>query len=199
VNTAQTNSMEKHVRPESVLDSLTRVHDEIGGLVASTDPARLEDRTPCSGWDVRALINHLVHLNLRYAAMADGKDIPGPDQDYLGNDYAQAYRKAARSSIDAFSRDGMLEQRYPSPWGEMNGAVLAQHVVNELVAHGWDLAKALGRPTNIVPDIAAESSRIWREWFADIGRQPGFEPEKRAPAGSGPADEMAAFLGRPVE
>lgn len=194
----QTNHMERFVRPDAVLDSLRRIHAEVGELVASADASRFADPTPCSEWDVRALINHLAHLNHMYAAMADGEKPPEPDRDYLGTDHVKAYRAATRRSFDAFSRAGMLEQRYPSPWGEVSGAVIAQHVVNEMVAHGWDLAKALGRSTDIVPEVATESGKIWREWFADIGRQQGFDPERKAPAGASPADEMAAFLGRRV-
>jgi uncharacterized protein (TIGR03086 family) len=196
----KTNSMADVITPERVLDSLDRVHDAIGGLVASTDPARLGDATPCKDWNVRTLINHLAHVDVQYAAMANGEPFPDPNTDHLGDDHAAGYKRAAKIAHDAFHRTGMIEQTYATPWGDVPGAVIVQHVVNELIAHGWDLARATGRPTDLVPDLAAESLAIWRAWFdGDVGRMEGsFGPERSAPAGATPADRMAAYLGRDV-
>jgi uncharacterized protein (TIGR03086 family) len=196
----KTNTMAEVVRPERVLDALDRVHDTVGGLVASTDTARLGDPTPCADWDVRTLINHLVEINKRYMAMIEGTEPPAAGEDVLRDDPAGAYREAARTLRDAVREPGAIDELYPSPWGEISGAVIVQHAINESIAHGWDLAKATGRPTDIVPDLATESLKVWRAWFdGDVGRMDDFfDAERPAPADASPADRVAAYLGREV-
>ena len=43
-----------------------------GAIVAGMPPDRWCDSTPCAGWDVRALVNHLVAGNLWAAELAAG-------------------------------------------------------------------------------------------------------------------------------
>ena len=183
----------------SVIDSFDRVQAAVEPLVEAVKPAQFGDPTPCTEWDVRALMNHLVHVIIRYAAIANG--LPPPDEaDHVGGDPATAFRESGRTAREAFLRPGMLEQPYDAPWGKIPGSMMVQHVVNELLAHGWDLARATGQSTDITPDLAAESLAIWREWSAHIPRSPGspFGPEQPAPNGATAADRLAAFLGRKV-
>lgn len=183
----------------SVIDSFNRVQEAVEALVGAVKPERFGDPTPCSEWDVRALINHLVHINIRYAAIANG--VAPPDEaDHVGNNPASALQESGRAAREAFLRPGMLEQPYDAPWGKIPGSMMVQHVVNELLAHGWDLARATGQSTDITPDLAEESLAIWREWSAHIPRSHGspFGPEQAAPNGATAADRLAAFLGRKV-
>jgi uncharacterized protein (TIGR03086 family) len=70
--------------------------------------------------------------------------------------------------------------------------------VNEYLAHGWDLADALGKPTDLLPDLAENALEQWRSRFGSTPRQPGgpFGAEVEAPSGATAADRLAAFLGR---
>jgi len=68
--------------------------------------------------------------------------------------------------------------------------------------HGWDLARAIGYPTDLDPDLAAQLLDQARMAITDAYRGPDgeapFGPAAQAPAGAGPADQLAAYLGRPV-
>src|SRR5262245_13141770 len=66
--------------------------------------------TPCSEWDVRALINHVAHGNLRFIAMLRGR--PGPDrgEDVLGEDPAAAFRSSFEGLAAVFDEDGFLQR-----------------------------------------------------------------------------------------
>ncbi len=57
---------------------------------------------------------------------------------------------------------------YRSPWGDVPGSVMVQHVVNELLLQGWDLARATGQPTDLARDLAEESLVIWRAWIGGL-------------------------------
>lgn len=188
------------VHHETVLDAFTRVIAEVEALVAAVEPGQLTAPTPCSEFQVRALINHLIFENLAHAALADGTTIPTPDAvtDYVGDDHVGAYRESARAVRAAFERPGMVTQRY-GPL-EAPGSMLVQQLIIELLSHGWDLAKATGQPADLSPDVAEDTLSVVRAWYRDQPRGPGnaFEPEQPVPAGASAADRLAAYLGRVV-
>jgi uncharacterized protein (TIGR03086 family) len=72
----------------------------------------------------------------------------------------------------------------------------------EQFTHGWDLARAIGYPADLDPGLATELLGQARLAVTDAFRgrdgQALFAPAVEAPAGAGPADQLAAFLGRPV-
>jgi uncharacterized protein (TIGR03086 family) len=188
------------VRHESVLDAFTRVIGDVESLVETVRPEQLAAPTPCSEFQVRALINHLIFENLAHVALADGAPIPAPDRstDYVGEDHVGAYRASAQRVRAAFSRPGMLTQRY-GPL-EAPGSMLVQQLVIELVSHGWDLARATGQDARLAPEVAEDALLVARSWYRDQPRGPGnaFGPEQPAPEGASPADRLAAYLGRPL-
>ena len=189
------------VRHEAVPDAFTRAIGEVEALVAAVRPEQLAAPTPCSEFDVRALINHLIFENLAHAALADGAAIPAPDRttDYVGGDHVAEYRASARAVRAAFARPGMVTQRY-GPL-EAPGSMLVQQLVIELLSHGWDLASATGQRTDLAPDVAEDTLLVARSWYRDQPRGQGnaFGPEQRVPTDASAADRLAAYLGRVVE
>jgi uncharacterized protein (TIGR03086 family) len=188
------------VRADTVAESFERALAAVEVLVAAVPPAQLSQPTRCQGWDVRAVVNHLIFENLAHAALANGEAIPTPDAttDYIGNDHVAAYRRSAEIARAALSRPGLLEQRYGP--AEAPGFMIVQQAINEQLAHGWDLATATGQPTDFAPDVAEEALAVLRVWLREAPRGPGcgYDPEQPAPAGATPADRLAAYLGRPI-
>lgn len=186
------------VRHEAVLDSYCRVQRTAEELVAAVRQDQFDDPTPCTEWTVRDLLNHLVFVDLLYAAHINREELP-EREDRLGGDHAVAFRHAGSLALTAFSRPGALDEGYTSPFGELRGSVIVQHVVNELLVHSWDLARATGQPTNIEPELAEESLAIWQAWIGGLPRGgEGFGPEQPVPDDASAADRLAAYLGRSV-
>jgi uncharacterized protein (TIGR03086 family) len=189
------------VHHDTVLDAFHRVIAEVEALVAAVEPQQLAAPTPCTEFRVRELINHLIFENLAHAALADGTPIPAPDRatDYVGDDHVAAYAASAQAVRAAFSRPGMLEQRY-GPL-QAPGSMLVQQLMIELLSHGWDLARATGQPADLAPDVAEDALVVARAWYRDQPRGPGnaFGPEQPAPAGASAADRLAAYLGRSLD
>ncbi len=180
--------------PECLLAGCARVLAEVERLVAAVDPARFGDPTPCAGWDVRALLEHLVWENLLWTSLADGAPRGDFTADHLGDDHVAAFQTAAAATLTAFRRPGMLRQRY----GDAPGWRLVEQVVIEMLVHGWDLATATGRPTDLAPDVAAAVLPSVRAIYGDLPRTAAgsFAPEQPAPVGATAADRLAAYLGR---
>jgi uncharacterized protein (TIGR03086 family) len=190
--------MASAVHPDRVLKSLDRVLTEVEALVRAVRPDQLGAPTPCTRWRVHDLLNHLVLVNLVYVAKIEERPAPDESADVLGDDPAGAFRASADLARVAFSRPGVLDLPCALPWGSVPGYVIVQHVVNELVVHGWDLAKATRQSTDLVPDIAAEALAAWRAWLGGRPRHDGgmFAPPRPAPVNACAADRLAAYLGR---
>ena len=153
-----------------VLTDLDRALTATEEVVAGIRDDQWAAPTPCTELDVRGVLNHLVRGNLLFVAVIRDEPRPEPGTDHLGDDPLAAFRGAAGRLREAFGAPGALDAVYAAPFGSGPGAVLAQVRVVEILAHGWDLARATGQPA-MFPDHVAE--RALR------GREPGV----RSPSG----------------
>ncbi|MHB6906593.1 TIGR03086 family metal-binding protein [Streptomyces sp. DB-54] len=184
--------------PERVLYAYERVGRAVGALVAGVRPADLARPTPCADWTVRQLLDHLVWESLMVTSIAEGTPRTDHAADHLGHDPRTAFEDATRTALTTFRSSGMLTRTF-GPY-EAPGALLVQQVVVELLAHGWDLARALGAPTGLAPEVAEETLAAARRIYGAAPRTEGgsFAPERPAPPGAPAADRLAAYLGRAV-
>lgn len=173
-------------------------------ILRSVEHGDLGRPTPCSLWDVRALVNHFIGSARWWSGMVCGDDSLGAaDTDYAAGDFVAAYEESIRIARGAFGADGALERMVKVPFGEFPGAALQGFAATDQFTHGWDLARALGRDTDLAPDLAAALLDLAEATFSDPLRGSGpeapFGPALPAPDGSSAADRLAAFLGRAVQ
>ena len=91
--------------------NLPQIHERAlgatGKLVDGVTADQLDLPTPCDGWSVRELLNHIVGGNLWAAELAAGKTIAEVgdrlDGDTLGDDPQAAYRASAKLAAAAFN------------------------------------------------------------------------------------------------
>lgn len=109
--------------------------------------------TPCTAWDVRALVNHLVNEQLWAAPMLNGQSIDEVgdtlDGDLLGAEPETAWREAATSADREFNRPGALDGTINSSMGQSPARQYLGEMTFDLVVHRWDLGNALGRPVTL--------------------------------------------------
>jgi len=170
-------------------------------VLGKVRPQDLDAPTPCASWDVRALVNHFIGTARWWAAMmTDAGEAAA--EDYAAGDLVAAYKASIGIATAAFQADGAMEKTVPLPFGEFPGTVVLGMAALDQFAHGWDLARALGLPTDLDPALAGELLNQARQTIPDAFRGPDgqapFGPAIEAPAGAGPADRLAAFLGRRV-
>jgi len=178
------------------------LHRQAGSMAADVISRvrsdQLEDATPCTEWDVRALISHLVDGNLRFAALGASEPGPADDADVLAGGLLASFRDSFGRLCEVFDRQGFLEQTFPTPLGAGPGALLVDMRVVELTIHTWDLAAATGQPRDLDPDLVGFADGMLRSRPIPRGAGSPFAPEQPAPAGAGQADRLAAFAGRVV-
>ncbi|MFJ6792521.1 TIGR03086 family metal-binding protein [Streptomyces angustmyceticus] len=182
--------------PDRVTRAYGQVIRDVSTLVAAVRPEDLDLPTPCAGWTVRQLLDHMVWENLMADSIAEGTPRDDLAADHLGADHRAAFEDSARTALAAFTGSGMLHRTF-GPY-EAPGAMLVQQVVVELLAHGWDLARATGAPTGLAPGVAEETLAAARRIYGAAPRTEGgsFAPERPVPPGASATDRLAAFLGR---
>jgi len=177
-----------------------RALDATGRLVAAVRPEQLGNDTPCEGWDVRTLLNHVVGGNWWAQELAGGKTIDEVgdrlDGDVLGDDPAAAYDASAAAAAAAFRAPGAMEASCAVSYGPVPGAVYAGHRLIDVLIHGWDLATATGQDTALDPDLM-EACRQIIEPQLELFRAAGaFAAELPAPPDATPQTRFLAILGR---
>src|SRR3974390_1098577 len=90
-----------------------RALDRTGSVVAGIAREQWTLATPCEGWDVRTLLNHLVAGNLWAAELGAGATIEEvgdrPAGDVLNDDALGAYEASAKLAAATFETPGALD------------------------------------------------------------------------------------------
>jgi uncharacterized protein (TIGR03086 family) len=121
-------------------------------LLGITDD-HLRVPTPCPDWSVGDLLDHLIGLSAAFTQVAQKRsDLPGIDGPPPP---PSAARLSAhwRSRLPVVLEELAIAWRVPSAWegtARAGGVTLPATVmglvaVNELIMHGWDLARATGQ------------------------------------------------------
>ncbi|WP_405720189.1 TIGR03086 family metal-binding protein [Streptomyces sp. NBC_01537] len=176
----------------------------IAALAEGVTDDQLEAPTPCPGYAVRNMLGHLLGLSVAFrdagrkelgerTGTAPGTVLPDIDDD--GN-----WRGELPKALDELA----ATWREPGAWEGMTqaggitfpAAEAGRVAVDELVVHGWDLARATGQA--YAPDTASlEASCAMLAAFAD-DRPPGgaFGPVVAVAAGAPLLDRVIGLSGR---
>lgn len=182
---------------EQKTDEIVEVAERYGRVAGAFD-ARLAAlpagdwgaQTPCSEWDVRALVAHVVEVHRRMGALLDGGQ-PAPVTE--GEDLVAGWR-AAREVVDSALSDNATACRVVDTgfMGELPFvAVVGGLLCADTLIHTWDLARATGQPDRLDPAAVSVAFELL-QGFGDAIRSPGaFGPA----VDPGPAaDEQARFI-----
>lgn len=171
-----------------------------GKIVAGIRPDQLGNATPCTQWDVRTLLNHVIGIAGAFSHVGEGTRINRPDPEVATFDddgYAAAYDFAAAALLDAWRKPGVLDATVAMPIGEVPGTVAASINLVDMLVHGWDLARATGQDVELAPPVAEPALQFSRGLVNDELRSAGaFGPEVLVAANAPAGDRLVAFLGR---
>lgn len=169
-------------------------------IVAAVRADQLADPTPCTEYDVRALLSHVVGGINRVAHVGEGGaalEVPARVDGVADDGWAAAYGAAVDRARRAWADDAKLDQTFSLPWGTVPGRGAIVGYTLEIVTHGWDLATATGQPTELDPAIVEPLLPAARQFMPDTARgEIPFGPVVPAPEGAGPYARLAAWLGR---
>jgi uncharacterized protein (TIGR03086 family) len=144
--------------------------------------------TPCTEWDVAALLDHMaggtVYLMDAAGVASDGPPWPDPT--------------AVKKCLEVLRRPGALEQKCTSPAGfEWSLAEATAGTAMDQLIHTWDLAVAIGADRRLDPQLVEAVVAMFLPQMPEIGRQAGLVgPEVRVPAGASAQDRLLGAMGR---
>jgi uncharacterized protein (TIGR03086 family) len=149
---------------------------------------RLDAPTPCAGWDVRTLLNHMVESQQYFARSARGEAATiSPDPpDLIGDDPGAVYASGRDDTLRTFSEDGVVERTGPS---------LAIAFSDSLL-HGWDLARATGQDATMPEGLAQAAYDVVHGAFTDDQRTGVFGPELPVADDASAQEKLLAYTGR---
>jgi len=177
-----------------------RAQDRFGERVHGVRDDRWTAATPCTDWDVRALVNHVLG-EIRWAVpLFAGATIAEVgdrfDGDLLGNDPVGRWDEAALEALAAVDDEGSMDRTVHLSFGDFPGGGYAMQLFADLLVHGWDLSVATGQDTRLDPELVDACAA----WFADwaqgyreagaVAARPAVGPE------AGPQERLLAEFGR---
>jgi uncharacterized protein (TIGR03086 family) len=134
-------------------------------LARSVRPEQQSWPTPCSEWDVAALLEHMAGGSAYLLGALGVHPIggaPWPD------------RAAVEACRSALGEPGALERRCISPAGfEWSVAEATAGTAMDQLIHTWDLAVALGAQRTMDPEVAGAAVEMFLPQMPEIGRQAG--------------------------
>jgi uncharacterized protein (TIGR03086 family) len=184
----------------NMYSEMTDAAEAAARTVAHVQAGQLDGPTPCTEWDVRTLLNHLiVWTSYSLEARAHGGSVSQEliDRDFAADPgFAAAYRAQLDRALTAWSDPATWDRSLDVMGSPMPSADVAALNIAEMVLHGWDLAVATGQAYSVSePAVAAAMSAA--EANADLFRQyKGFAEPVTVPSGAAPLDRLLALTGR---
>ncbi|MCC7105611.1 MAG: TIGR03086 family protein [Chloroflexi bacterium] len=177
-----------------------RALEQASAVVAALTQSDLDKPTPCTDWDVRGLLGHMIDVCTRFSSAASGQPPPTPSQDGMrtAEQLAAAYLAASSAALSAFRTPGALERTLTLRIGEIPASQGVKLVTADQLIHTWDLSIAIGRSCALDAELAALSLELMRQILKPGFRGPGkgFAEEVPCPPDAPVQDRLLAFSGR---
>jgi uncharacterized protein (TIGR03086 family) len=149
----------------------------------------LDEQTPCEGWNVRSVINHLISGQDYFQKAARGEEATPPaptPPDVVGDDPVKQYEETRQETLVAFRTPGAKDK----------AAMTMGIAFVDQVVHGTDIAKATGQDATIPPDLAQAAFAMINGNLTAENRGKAFKPEVEVPENATAQDKLLAYLGR---
>ncbi|MGC7096852.1 TIGR03086 family metal-binding protein [Amycolatopsis lurida] len=178
-----------------------RALEQTARQIAAVRPGELGNRTPCAGYDVRALLGHLIavlHKLVRVSSGGDARDLPDVVDGIADDRWGSAFSEARGEVERAWADPAMLDRLVTLPWATLPGRVALDAYTHEFTAHSWDLAQATGRLDDLEPDLAVQALEAFTKFAPPEERseQGPFGPIVEVSENADVYTRLAAYLGR---
>jgi uncharacterized protein (TIGR03086 family) len=128
--------------------------------------------TPCPDWDVRALVNHLVHEDVWTVPLMGGATLDEVgdrfEGDLLGDDPAGNVRAACEAAVAAVASGVVAGRTVHLSFGDTPAEEYAYQLAADHLVHAWDLAAAVDGDRHLDTEVVDACSA----WFS--GREQAY-------------------------
>jgi len=183
------------ISDDQLRDAMARAMTGFAAVVAKIEPAHWDRPSPCAGWSVFDVVDHVVAGERFTAGTLAGASLAEALKAQAGLDLQNAdvvgqVSDAASVALSAFDRslDRLVQHRVgPIPARR----VLGFRIIDQL-GHTWDVATATGQTVALDPDALAVGVDIARRERTTLDRSPNFAttPDDEVETG----DPLTSFL-----
>ncbi|MEU7009004.1 TIGR03086 family metal-binding protein [Streptomyces sp. NPDC046332] len=152
--------------------------------------------TPCSEYDVRALLNHLFHVVVNFQALAAKQPADfSTNPDHLSDpDWRARFEAETAKLVEAWAAPGAEE-------GTSGGMGLPARTVGamvllDLTVHIWDLTQATGRSFEPDPAVVETLAELVEQMAPTARKMNVFGDAVEAPEGASAFEALLAATGR---
>lgn len=163
-------------------------------VIDAAGPDAWDKPSPCEGWSARDVIDHIVDTERSFLS-ARGLDMgPAPD---VAQDPVAAWHAHLRVVEPLLADPTVVDREFDGHFGPTTvGAAFVRFYLVDLVAHRWDLARALGGDDRFTDD-EMDQLEMQIDGFGEAAYMEGvFRPGVEAPDGADRQTRVLARLGR---
>jgi uncharacterized protein (TIGR03086 family) len=184
----------------SLVDLYRQSVESFVDRVGQTRPDQWHAPTPCTDWDVRTLVNHVVYEMMWSVPLFAGATIAEVgdrfEGDLLGDDPLAVATEAGEDARAAVSEPGAMDRTVHLSFGDTPAEEYVHQLFADYLVHGWDLAVGIGADRTMDPEAVRECVK----WFADreeMYRAGGaIGPRVALPDDASDQDRLLAAFGR---
>ena len=178
------------------VQQLDQIFPLLEQVVDGISPDQLDNPTPCAGFTVTGVMEHMIGGVDVFAPAFRGEPATAGAEAADGTT-EERWRRAMAELAGAIHASGAQERTIATPFGEMPGSVFVRYVAFDGLVHGWDLAVSTGQPYTPPADVVAEVDDFVRDLLKPEMRDGDtFAAETEAPPGASPLERLVAFSGR---
>ena len=181
---------------------LSRALEQVVTVIARVRPEQAQLPTPCRSWDLRTLVNHVVNDAQKFVVIARGGAWEARQDDVLGDDWLDSFRRPAAELVAAWNQEGALDRTVQFGSAELPVSWQVKQQMVEFTIHSWDIAAATGQSTtDLDPELARQALDFGTENLKPQFRGSeedgqSFAPVVAVPDDAPAYDRLAGFFGR---
>ena len=176
-----------------------RAVEFFGSRVSAIRDDQWDLPTPCSDWDVRELVRHLVYEALWTAPLMRGATLEEVgdrfEGDIIGDDPKSAWTGAMQESLGAVEEVDLDRQVHLSR-GPTPAIQYAFELFSDYLIHGWDLSRAIGADERLDEDMVRFAYDTLKPFEDGLKMSGVYGPRVVPPEGADLQTKLLAVTGR---
>lgn len=139
--------------------ALAEVTTDLVAALGSIEDQHWNRPTPCSEWDLTALVDHITGGNWFTAHILGGASADGAMAATIAQfddrpATSAAATESTRTQFDAFEQAGALDGSWHHVVGVLTGRQILRLRLHDLIVHTWDVNQTLRPPASVPTNLA---------------------------------------------
>ncbi len=184
---------------DNPIDLLVSAVEDSAPNYLQVEASDLSRPTPCEGWDLRALLNHVMSrfvISTNAARMVPTSDFGSVELDYMAGDPAVTFTELSTEMLEAWRSCSDMTTDRVTPLGSVPPGGVLLFGAQDVFIHAWDVAKTRGVSPVLSEAMVEVFTETHKQSVDAQTREIFFAGEVEVASNATPLDGLVAFLGR---